>query len=127
MDASIRRLIVNRAAPFFEDGVIPQSWDSLPLTAKLRIQSQDSELAAVWSGKMTGDLEAKVLAGVWSDKPVEPRTEQEIAKEKEEAIQAAFAGLGPVKSVDELEADLKAKRAASEQARMNSLRMVGMG
>jgi len=110
---------VQRLRPFFQDGEsIPQSWGELTFTRRLGIESGDPEAAAVFKGQMSAELEAKVLSGKWSGDPVPPR---DLAAEKEAAIQAALAGLGPVKEAEQLEAERRERLALDATNRMNSL------
>lgn len=121
MDASTRALILQRARPYFEDGIIPASWDELPTTLRLRIQGVDPVLAEIWSGRMSADVELALLKGEISADPVTPKTEQQLREEKEAAILAVFAEMGPAKTSEQLDAELKQRLADQDQARMNSL------
>ena len=65
MDVSTRAALVQRISPYLSDGaVVPQSWEELPLTTRLVIETNDAEAAAVFRGSMGADLEAQVLAGI---------------------------------------------------------------
>jgi len=120
VDVSTRRLIIRRAAQFFDSGVVPQSWEALTLEQQIRISESDPELVQVWRGQMPAELEERVLDGKWGE-PVAIKTEQEKREEKEKAIQAALAGLGPVKGMEQLEAERRERLALDATNRMNSL------
>lgn len=117
MDVSTRRLIIQRAARFFDSGVVPQSWEALTLQQRLEIEHHDPELAAVWQDKMPAALEEQVLSGKWS---AEPPAVRDLAAEREAAINEYFASRPAPKSAEELEREVQERIAEQEQARRNS-------
>lgn len=120
MDASTRALIIQRVKQFFEDGIVPAEWEQLPISKRIQIEGVDPQIAEIWSGKMSADTELALLQGKISADPVAPKTEQQIAAEKEAAIEQAFAALGTPKTHEELEAATRERIAGHEQARRNS-------
>ena len=124
MDASTRASLLRRISQYFPEGsVIPERWEEIPLTTRLVIETQDAEAAAVFKGIMPSELEALVLAGKWSSEPVAPR---DFRKEREAELQAALANL-TIEGQEALKARIDQQNAQHEQARQNSLRMVGHG
>ena len=124
MDVSTRAALVQRISPYLSDGaVVPQTWEELPLTTRLVIETNDAEAAAVFRGSMGAELEAQVLAGKWSADVPTPR---DLRAEKEAEIQSILGAL-PVKGQEQLEAEHQARLARIEEARLNSARMAGIG
>lgn len=72
---------------------------------------------------MSADTELALLQGKIDAEPVAVKTEQQLRQEKEAAIQAAFAGMPPAKTAEELEAQTKARLADQRQAQLNSMVM----
>lgn len=108
---------MQRISPYLADGaVVPQSWDELPLTTRLVIETNDAEAAAVFKGEMSAELEAQVLTGKWSAEVPAPR---DLRAEKEAAIQAVLSQLQP-KSPEQLEAERLDRLAGQQEARINS-------
>ncbi len=124
MDASTRAALLKRISQHFPEGsVIPETWEEIPLTTRLIIETQDAEAAAVFKGVMPSDLEAQVLSGKWSSEPLAPR---DFRKEHEAELQAALANL-TIEGQEALKERIDRQNADHEQARQNSLRMVGHG
>lgn len=124
MDASTRAALIKRISQHFPEGsVIPETWEEVPLTTRLIIETQDAEAAAVFKGQMNSELEAQVLSGQWSN---EPTAFRDLAAEREAQIQASLAQL-TIRGQEELEQRLQERLANEQVARQNSLRMVGLG
>ena len=126
MDSQTRAALLKRLAPFFDkEEVIPETWGEIPLTTRLNIESQDFEAASVFKGRgfMSADVESKVLSGTWCSDPVPTRN---FDKERREALDAAAAAL-TFSTPEEIEAKHQQERAIQESARMNSLRLAGLG
>lgn len=124
MDSQTRAALLKRLSPFFDkDEIIPQTWDEIPLSTRLNIETQDSEAASVFKGRgfMSNEVESKVLAGHWESDPLPTR---DFAAERREALNAAAAAL-TFSSPEEIEAKHQQDRIDQEAARLNSLRIVG--
>ena len=118
MDLSTRAALIARCSPYLQPGTsLPQSWEELPLTVQLLIESNDPEAAAVYRGVMPAALEAQVLAGKWSAEPPAPR---DWAAERAAAIDAALASLPVQPTPEEQAVQLRERQAENEAARINS-------
>ena len=125
MDHLTRSAVVARyGAIAGSDAIVPHSWEEINnIALQLEIEGQDPELAQVLRGRMTASLEQEVLTGAWS---AEPPAKRDFQAERQEAISKALESL-PVKNPEELAAEQTARNAELETARLNSLRLVGLG
>ena len=124
MNAITRAALIKRISQHFPEGsVVPETWAEVPFTTQMVIEVNDPESAAVFKGVMPSELESLVLAGQWSDEALAPR---DFRKEHEAELQAALANL-TIEGQEALKARIDAQNEQNEQARQNSLRMVGLG
>ena len=124
MNAITRAALLKRISKYFPEGsAVPKRWEEIPFSTQLLIEVNDAEAAQVFKGRMSAELEAQVLSGQWSSEPVAPR---DFRKEHEAEIQASLANL-TIEGQEALKARIDQQNAQHEQARQNSLRMVGHG
>lgn len=119
MDPRSRAALIRRvAAVLGADAPFPGDWAELSLTEQLAIECADPVAASVLKGTYSADIELQLLEGNFSAVAPAVPTRQES---RDEAVAAAFAGLGELRGIDQLEAERNAALADQAQARANSL------
>jgi hypothetical protein len=119
MDPRSRASLIKRyQAIAGKDAIVPTSWEQIgSLGLKLKVESDDPELASVLKGQMPADLELAVISGKWSEEAPAPRDEK---AEREAAVAKWFAD-HPVASPEEQQRQLNERLAEQEQMRINSM------
>lgn len=87
------------------------------MTEQLLVDSRDPELAAVLKGQMPAELELQVMSGKWADEAPAVKSTEQL---REEAAAQAFAAMGPLKGVEQLEREQQERLAMQASSARNS-------
>lgn len=115
-----RAAVLNRLRAVIElaaDRVAPRGWSDLSVTEQLLVDSRDPELAAVLKGQMPAELELQVMSGKWADEAPAVKSTEQL---REEAAAQAFAAMGPLKGVEQLEREQQERLAMQASSARNS-------